>query len=141
MGIGTIVVLGLLQVLDTVAPWQEATSWRGLLLLAMRALLALGLAFRWRLAWAWVRYFGLASAILNPLINASHLFPDGSLSVGAAIYVILGSGLLLYASWTLGQPSATSFFELSCPQCGRKATGFTEIPIPGKSCRGCSYVW
>ena len=108
-----IVVLGLLQALDTVALWQEATSWRGLLLLSMRALLALGLLFRATFAWMLVRYVGPVGAIVNPLLNVREIFPDGGVSFGAATYFIMSSVLLLCASWVLGQSSAVSFFGVA----------------------------
>jgi hypothetical protein len=136
-----VVALGLLQVLTTVAVWEEATSPRGFLVLLLRLAVMLGLLFRKRLAWAYVRYLGFALAILNPLLHAADLFPDDGFSVAAAIYVIVSSGLLVCASLALGRRSAILFFGLVCPVCGRRATALVEIPSKGRPCRGCGYVW
>ena len=136
-----VVALGLLQGLDLIALWGNATSSPALLSLALRLVLVLGLLLRKRFAWYLVRYMGLAVAVLNPLLQISRVFPDEGFAVGATLHVVAASGLLVAASWALSRSSAILYFGLVCPQCKRTAARWSEFATRGASCRGCTYVW
>lgn len=131
--------LVLLMALDTIRLWPEAASWPVLLPLTVRGLVVIGLLRRSRVAWGLVRIWGLALAIINPFLHAREILPDGELSIEAAAFELVGSGLLVAAWWFVGRESSVAFFGLICPGCGRKATRPFEVPNRGGACRMCNH--
>jgi hypothetical protein len=120
-----------------------------MVLVALDALIVIGLLSGNRLAWQWGRILAFVAAIIwtselglvFSIPRTSATSPgDYSLFAGLTLIAFPAVGLWV-VYFSLGRPSAIAYFGLVCPQCGQPTHKSADFLFNTAKCKKCGYAW
>jgi hypothetical protein len=138
-GIG---VVALAQVALALRVERASAGWAAYASSALvAALLLVGLARRSRLAWLWGRWLSvaLAAVVAARLGLGLHHREMGGLAFACAVSAFVLP--LLVTALALQRPSAYTFYDLVCPDCGTRTGLGADLLFRKARCRRCGDEW